>query len=229
MSDSKCKSNVVFHRLCSEYHSGTGIPIGGRQLQQWVGCNFGIINYSSIFLSVYRFPPISKVYVSIPLPSASASTIHHASTFRCAPLVWLVVALPSASTPILSQLPSPPPLVDLLLVTAFGIVSRRSHRRIHPVRRHLPQSGRPPHIAISVAVVVRIRHQRRASFAVAVAAGNLAHIRCHRGVSPTIAHCVSPSPGRGPEEGEKSEAMMFVSREHRWSLAKKAKINAKFT
>ena len=26
--------------------------IGGRQLQQWAGCNIGLINYSSNFLSV---------------------------------------------------------------------------------------------------------------------------------------------------------------------------------
>ena len=38
-----------------------------------------------------------------PLPDALASTIHYASTFRRASLIWLVVALPSASTPILLQ------------------------------------------------------------------------------------------------------------------------------
>ena len=111
---------------------------------------------------------------------------------------------PSASTPISSQLrlvPRPPPLVDPSLVTAFGVVCRRSRRRIRPVRRHLPQSGRPPNIAVSGVVAVRVRRQRGASFAVAVAAGTIARVRCQRGVSPAIACRACPLPGRGPKEG----------------------------
>ncbi len=49
-------------------------------------------------------------------PSALASAIHHALTFCCVPLIWLVVALPSASTPIQLQLclvPWSPPLCSL--------------------------------------------------------------------------------------------------------------------
>jgi hypothetical protein len=111
---------------------------------------------------------------------------------------------PSASTPISSQLclvPWPPPLVDPLLMTAFGVVCRRSRCHIHPVRHHLPQSGRPPNIAVSGVVAAHVRHQRGASFAVAVAAGTIARVRCQRGVSPAVARLACPSPGRGPKEG----------------------------
>ena len=91
---------------------------------------------------------------------------------------------PSASTPISSQLrlvPRPPPLVDPSLVTGFGVICRRSRRRIRPVRRHLPQSGRPPNIAVLGVVAARVRRQR--------------------GVSPAVARRACPSPGRGHEEG----------------------------
>jgi hypothetical protein len=111
---------------------------------------------------------------------------------------------PSASSPILSQLrlvPRPPALVDPSLVTAFGVVCHRSRRRIRPVRRHFPQSGRPPNIAISGVVAARIRRQRGASFAVAVAAGTIARVRRQRGVSPTVARRACLLPGHGPEEG----------------------------
>jgi hypothetical protein len=112
---------------------------------------------------------------------------------------------PSTSTPISSQLhlvPRPPPLVDPLLVTAFGVVCLRSRRRIRPVRRHLPHSGRPSNIAVSGVVAARVRRQCGASsFAVAVAAGTIARVRCQRGVSPTVARHTFPLPGRGPEEG----------------------------
>ncbi len=37
---------------CFEYHDGTGLKIRGRWLQWWAGFNFGLINYSSNFLSV---------------------------------------------------------------------------------------------------------------------------------------------------------------------------------
>jgi hypothetical protein len=46
-----------------------------------------------------RFPAPRPLPLVAPPPGASASTIHHASTFRCAPLAWLVVALPGASPP----------------------------------------------------------------------------------------------------------------------------------
>ena len=140
-----------------------------------------------LFGWLLHFPvPQPLPLVASPL-GASASAIHYASTFPCAPLVWLVVALPSASTPILSQLrlvPRPPPLVDPLLVTAFSIVCRLSRRRIPSIRHHLPQSKRPPNIAVSIVVVVRVRCQRRASFAVAVAGGTLARIVTSVGSPP---------------------------------------------
>ena len=74
--------------------------------------------------------------------------------------------------PLLSQLrlvPWPPPLVDPLLVTAFGVVCRRSPCRIRPVRRHLPQSGRPPNIAVSGVVQLRCRANATATAAAALA------------------------------------------------------------
>ena len=48
--------------------------------------------------------PAPHLPLVAPPPGASASTIHYASTFCRAPLVRLVIALPSASTPISSQL-----------------------------------------------------------------------------------------------------------------------------
>ena len=130
--------------------------------------------------------------------------VNYASTFYPSYLVRLVVMLPSASTPILPQLrlvPRSPPLVDPLLVTAFGIVCRNSRHYFHPVQRHLPQSGSPPNIVISVVAAAHVRRQRGASFAVAVAAGALARVTCQCGVSPTVARRVRPSPGHGPKEG----------------------------
>ena len=109
-----------------------------------------------------HFPVPQPLPLVAPPPGALASAIYYASTIRRAPLVWLVVALPSASIPISSQLRlvlRPPPLVDPLLVTAFGIICRCSRRCIHPIRHHLPQSGRPPNNAISVVVAVRVRCQ----------------------------------------------------------------------
>ncbi len=116
---------------------------------------------------------------------------------------WLSCC-PSASTPISLQLrlvPWPPPLVDPSLVTAFNVVCRRSCRRIRPVRHHLPQSGRPPNIAVLGVVAVRVRQQRGASFAVAVTAGTIPHVRRQHGVSPAVARRACPLPGCGPEEG----------------------------
>ncbi len=151
-----------------------------------------------------HFPVPQPLPLVAPPPRALASAIHYASTFRRAPLVRLVFALPSASTPISLQLclvPWPPPLVDLLLVTAFGSVCRCSRCCIRPLRRHLPQSKRPPNIAVSGVVAARIRPQRGASFAVAVVAGTIPRVRCQHGVSPAVACHACPSPGRGPEEG----------------------------
>ena len=157
-----------------------------------------------LLFGLLHFPAPQPLLLVVPPPGASASAIHYASTFRCAPLIRLVVTLPSASTPILSQLclvPRPPPLVDTLPVTAFGVVCRRSRRRICPVQRHLPQSGRPPNITLSGVVAARVRRQRRAYFAVAVAVGILTRVRYQRGVSPVVACHACPSPGRDPEEG----------------------------
>jgi hypothetical protein len=83
-----------------------------------------------------HFPAPQPLPLVAPPPGALASAIHYASTFCCAPLVWLVVVLPGTSTPILLQLclmPRPPPLVDPSPVTAFGIVCCRSCRLIRPV------------------------------------------------------------------------------------------------
>ena len=143
------------------------------------------------FCWLSHFPAPQPLSLAAPPPGALASAICYASTFCHAPLVWLVAALPSASTPISLQLrlvPRPPPLVDPSLVTAFGIVCRHSCCRIRPVQHHFSQSRRPPNITISVVVAVRVRCQRGASFAVAVAAGALARVRCQRGVSPAVAH-----------------------------------------
>ena len=55
---------------------------------------------------------------------------------------------PSASTPILLQLrlvPRPPPLVDPLLVTAFGVVCRRSRCPIRPNMSPSPERKAPKH------------------------------------------------------------------------------------
>ena len=147
-----------------------------------------------------HFPAPQPLPLVAPLPGPSASAIHYASTFHHAPLVQLVVALPSASTPILLQLhlvPRPPPFVDPLLVTAFGVVCCGSCHRIRPIRCHLPQSWRPPNIAVSIVRVAHVRCQRGASFAVTVAAGTLARVHRQRGVSPAVArraphHGVAP-------------------------------------
>ena len=59
------KSSFTSPATCFEYYDETGAEMGGRHFQQWVGCNLGPLKKSSNFLPVYRFPPISKVYVSI--------------------------------------------------------------------------------------------------------------------------------------------------------------------
>jgi hypothetical protein len=134
-----------------------------------------------------------------------------------APLLfgWLS-RCPSASTPISSQLrlvPRPPPLVDPLLVTAFGIVCHHSRRHICPVRRHLPQSGRPPNIAVSGVLAARVRRQRGAIF-------ELPSPRAPSHVSVASAGSPPPLPPRvavaraWPRGGSESESMMFVFREH---------------
>ncbi len=117
-----------------------------------------------------HFPAPQPLPLVAPLPGALASTIYYASTICHAPFVWLVVALPSASTPISSQLrlvPWPPPLVAPLLVTAVGIIFCRSHRHICPIQRLLPQHGSraSPNIAVFVVVATRVCHQCGASFA----------------------------------------------------------------
>jgi hypothetical protein len=42
---------------CFKYKNATSIKIRGRQLQQWVWCNFGLLNYSSNFSSIFGSPP----------------------------------------------------------------------------------------------------------------------------------------------------------------------------
>jgi hypothetical protein len=82
-----------------------------------------------LFGLLSHFPAPQPLPLVVPPPGALASAIHYASTFHRVPLVRLVVALPSASTLISLQLrlvPWPPPLVYPLLVTAFGVVRRRS-------------------------------------------------------------------------------------------------------
>ena len=151
---------------------------------------------------------ITLVLSPIFLFCAADSRTMQNKIFKCpfvAPLSFgSLSCCPSASTPISLQLclvPWPPPLVDPSLVTAFGVVCRRSRRHIRPVQRHLPQSGRPPNITLSGVVAARVRRQRRAYFAVAVAVGILTRVRYQRGVSPVVACHACPSPGRDPEEG----------------------------
>ena len=93
------------------------------------------------------------------------------------------------------------PLVDPSLMTAFGVVCHCSRQRICPVQRHLPQSRRLPKIAVSDVIAMRVHRQHGASFAVAVAAGILACIRCQRRVTPAVARRARPLPGHGPKEG----------------------------
>ena len=178
-----------------------------------------------LFGWLLHFPAPQTLSLVAPLPGVSASTIHYSSTFHRAPLVWLVVALPSTSTPILSQLrlvPWPPPLVDPLLVTAFGVVCRHYHRHIHPVWHHLPQSRRPPNITVSIVVAVLFCRQRGASFAVAIATGALTRVRCQRGVSPAVARPARPSPGHDPEEGASPQVDDVCVPGTPWELGQKA-------
>ena len=148
-----------------------------------------------------HFPAPQPLPLVTPLPGSLASTIHHASTFGCASLVWLVVALPSTSTPILPQprlVPRPLPLVAPLLVTVFRVVCCRSRRRFRPIQRLLLQSGRGASSNIAVSIVI-------------AAQGFLCCCRCHgrpcahslpaQGF-PCCCPCrTCPLPGRGPEEG----------------------------
>ncbi len=39
-----------------KYKNATGAKIRGSQLQLWVGCDSGLLNYSSNFLSIFGFP-----------------------------------------------------------------------------------------------------------------------------------------------------------------------------
>jgi hypothetical protein len=150
--------------------------------------------------------------LAAPPPGASASAIHHASTFRRAPFVWLVVALPSPSTPILLQLRLvlwPPPLVVPSLVRAFGVVCNSPLPRVAPllfswlshIPAHQPLALRPSRsvgccipqrlslslsspITLSVVVVERVHRQRGGdSFVVAVSTC----VCRERGVSPAVA------------------------------------------
>jgi hypothetical protein len=145
--------------------------------------------------------PAQSLPLIVPPPGALASAIHHASTFRCVPLVWLVVALHSVSTPILLQLClvlRPPPLVTPLLVTVLGVICHRSRRRFRPVQCLLPQSRSraSPNIAISVVIAVQ---------------GLLCCYPCRghpharplpvRGFPHHCPYRARPSPGHGPEEG----------------------------
>ena len=148
-----------------------------------------------------HFPEPQPLPLVAPLPGTSTFTIHHTSTFHHAPLVQLVVVLPSASTPISSQLrlvPRPPPLVAPLLVTAFGIVCCCSCHRFCPMKRFIPQggAGSPQTLPLPLSL------QRRASFAVAVAMGHphacplpAQSFSCH---CPCRAH---PLPGHGSKDG----------------------------
>jgi hypothetical protein len=102
-----------------------------------VGCRISQ-RLSLSLLSRLRLVPWPPPFI---MPQPFAAPLSFGWLLRC----------PSASTPILLQLclvPWPPPLVDPSLVTVFGVVCHRSHRRICPVRRHLPQSRRPLSIAV---------------------------------------------------------------------------------
>ncbi len=58
----QCQEKFYLPKDCFEYKDGTGIKIGGRQLQWWAGCNFGLIKYSSNFC---LFPLKCQLWVSI--------------------------------------------------------------------------------------------------------------------------------------------------------------------
>ena len=191
-------------------------------------------------------PPLNQPLPLVaPLPGASASAIHHAFTFCCTPLVRLVVALPSTSTPISSQLrlvPWPPPLVVPSLVTAFSVVCNSPLPCVAPlsfgwlshIPAHQPLALCPSclvgccisqrlslslssRITISIVIAERICCQRGDSFAVALFAG----IRREHGVSPAVALAVRDRCQGVALGGSESEWMMFMFREHRWGWAKK--------
>jgi hypothetical protein len=49
---------------CFEYYDGTGLKIGGSQLQQWAGCKFGHKLFRQFFVRFW-FPPKCQWWVSI--------------------------------------------------------------------------------------------------------------------------------------------------------------------
>ena len=160
------------------------------------------------------FPKLKKSFFSPLPPGASASAIHHASTFCHTPLVWLVVALPSASAPISSQLrlvPLPPPLVVPLLVTVFDVVCNSPNSplpRVMPlsfgwllhIPAHQPLASRPYCLVgcrisqrLNLSLSLRITTSVVVAESVCCKHGDsfavavFAHIRRERGVSPAVA------------------------------------------
>ncbi len=129
----------------------------------------------------------------------------------CAPLIWLVVALPSASTPISSQLclvPLPPPLVVPLLVTAFGIVCNSPNSPLPCVAplsfgwlSHIP-AHQPLASCSSHLVGCRISQRLTLSLSlhITVSVDVMECVRRQRGDSFAVAFA-HPPPGCGPKEG----------------------------
>ena len=84
-----------------------------------------------------HFPVPQPLPLVAPLPGASASAIHYTSTFHHSRSCSVGCGVVQRLNPHLVLTPPgarPPPLVDPLLVTAFGIVCRRSRRRIRPIQ-----------------------------------------------------------------------------------------------
>ena len=138
-------------------------------------------------------PPLNQPLPLVePPPGALASAIHHTSTFRCTPLVRLLVALPSASTPILSQLPlvpRPPPLDVPLLVTAIGVVCNSPLPCITPLLfgwlSHIP-THQP--LVLRPSCLVGCCISQRLSLSpqcITISVVLAEHIRCQRG-SPLL-------------------------------------------
>ncbi len=159
-----------------------------------------------------------RLSLSIFLCRAVASTIHHVSTFRPAPLLLLVVAFPSASPP-----PSWCGASRLLFVTALGFVCCCFCSRIYLVQGHLPQSksGASPnwfhcccggHLSPSWGLPHCCCCCERPRVHPPAAWGLPCSCWCH---APTA---------RAWPQGESVSKWMRCSQEHRWSWAKESKM-----
>ena len=184
------------------------------------------------------------------LGSSLASTIHHASTFCLIPLVQLVVALPSASTPISSQLrlvPWHPPLVVPLLVTAFGVVCNSPLHCIAfllfggcHISQGISLSPCPPLVWLAVVYPstsaspshhlspfpLLSRSTYVASVGTPLLLPSLHASVVSTGSPPPLPLPHAPVARMWPQGGSECKWMMFVFWEHRWSWAKKPAVLA---